>query len=291
MDVRRASSTCHVSRLSRLAMSSTVIVIPCYNEGQRLAVDRFLAFLERHPSICLLFVNDGSRDNTREVLNQLKDRAGANVTIHELSRNQGKAEAVRQGCLAGFAQGAAMVGYWDADLATPLETIPDFIDVLTKNPFIELVCGARVQLLGRSIRRSWLRHYLGRVFATAASWTLSLPIYDTQCGAKLFRASPRLRTAFCEPFLTRWLLDVEILARMIAVGRAQALPDVAEVVHELPLPQWHDVSGSKVKPLDLFKALLELRAIYRHYLRPGVDWPRTESALAPAHLDPSRRAA
>jgi glycosyltransferase involved in cell wall biosynthesis len=266
-------------------MSSTVVVIPCFNEGSRLATGKFLAFLRRHRAVRLLFVNDGSSDDTGDVLHRLRELAGpgGGVAIHELPGNRGKAEAVRQGCLAAFATGADRIGYWDADLATPLETIPDFLAVLDRQPRTEMVCGARVQLLGRSIQRGCLRHYLGRIFATAASWTLGLAVYDTQCGAKLFRATPRMHAVFTRPFLTRWLIDVEILARLIAADRAEdSARTVAETVYELPLPQWHEVAGSKVKPLDFFKALLELRAIYRHYLSGDASWQPTSVATPPA---------
>ncbi len=257
-----------------------VIVIPCYNEGDRLPAEDFLAFLRQDPRIQLVFVDDGSTDDTLIVLRRLGHAARGRVSILEMPRNCGKAEAVRRGCLAAFEIGARYVGYWDADLATPLDAIADFLDVFDERPQVQLVCGARVQLLGRSIQRNSLRHYFGRIFATAASFTLRLPVYDTQCGAKLFAANRNMRLVFSEPFLTRWLLDVEILARLLALERGQRSFSISDAVYELPLQQWHDVKGSKVKPLDLPKALLALRAIHRRYLGRGAKWPIAEPVLA-----------
>jgi hypothetical protein len=159
------------------------------------------------------------------------------------------------------------VGYWDADLATPLDTLVAFCELLDTHPDIEMVFGARVQLLGRVIERRALRHYLGRVFATAASLTLGLRIYDTQCGAKLFRASPAMQALFQDPFATRWLGDVELLARLIQARRGTALPPAEEVIYEFPLLEWHDVAGSKVKARDFVKGLCGLARIYWQYLR------------------------
>jgi hypothetical protein len=105
------------------------------------------------------------------------------------------------------------------------------------------------------------------VFATAASFTLGLPIYDTQCGAKLFRGSPLVRSLFQQPFTTRWLFDVEIIARLIQACRRDGLRTPANLIYEFPLQTWNDVAGSKVKPLDFFKSFFGLAGIYWKYLR------------------------
>lgn len=130
-----------------------------------------------------------------------------------------------------------------------------------------MVFGARVQLVGWAIERSLLRHYAGRVFATATSRVLGLSVYDTQCGAKLFRSTPEVAALLEEPFRTSWVFDVEILARWLQ-QRADALGVApADAIYELPLRTWRDVPGSKVRPWDFGRALLELARIWRSYPR------------------------
>ena len=159
------------------------------------------------------------------------------------------------------------MGFWDADLATPLDELPRFAAVLDERPEIELVLGSRVRLLGRRIERRAVRHYLGRVFATGASMTLGLAVYDTQCGAKLFRSTPRLRALLAEPFLTSWVFDVEILARFVRSLRGETRLTAAERIYELPLRRWTDVPGSKVKPWDFVRSGVELLRIWNAYVR------------------------
>jgi len=249
-------------------MSSAIIVIPCYNEAKRLASEKFIAFARAGHPQRFLFVNDGSTDETLQVLMTLCESDPQRFLIHDLSQNRGKAEAVRQGALRAFAAGPDYMGYWDADLATPLEAIPVFCELLDSRPDLDMVFGARVRLLGRVIERNALRHYLGRAFATATSLALGLSIYDTQCGAKLLRASPAITALFQQPFATRWLLDIEILARFIQARRGTNLRPAEEAIYEFPLHKWHDIAGSKVKAWDFPKAFFELAVLYWRYLRP-----------------------
>jgi dolichyl-phosphate beta-glucosyltransferase len=244
------------------------IVVPCYNEGARLRSDAFLEFLNQHANVRFLFVNDGSTDNTLSVLQKMQEQSDGRVQILDKQPNGGKAEAVRSGMLAALEDPQiACVGFWDADLATPLDALPEFFTLLANNDRLQMVFGSRVRLLGRQVHRRATRHYLGRIFATTVSIVLRLPIYDTQCGAKLFRATPELREVLSEPFLSRWVFDVEILARYIALRRGDT-SYLREGIFEATLMRWDDVAGSKVRPGDFLKASLDVFRIYLRYLAP-----------------------
>jgi glycosyltransferase involved in cell wall biosynthesis len=245
----------------------TVVVVPCLNEAQRLDVSAYDDFLGRCSEIVLLFVDDGSTDDTPLVLERLRQLHPRQVCTLRLGANVGKAETVRRGVQVALRRGPALVGYWDADLATPLDAIPMFCNVLRVRPEVQLVMGSRVALLGRQIRRSGTRHFLGRAFATAASIVLRLPVYDTQCGAKLFRATPATAELFSRPFRARWIFDVEILARMIAAAAADGNQSAAERIYEYPLERWQDVGGSRLKSFDFFMAVIDLAGIYWRTLR------------------------
>lgn len=252
----------------------TIIIVPCYNEAARLNVAAYDEFLAGGGGVSLLFVNDGSSDNTAQVLERLRAAHASQVSVLGLGTNVGKAEAVRRGVKLALRRSPALVGYWDADLATPLDAIHDFRDVLVRRPDLELVMGSRVALLGRQIRRSWKRHLLGRAFATTASIVLKLPVYDTQCGAKLFRVTRRTAALFDRSFRTRWIFDVELLARMLTRPDLVDESRVQNVVYEFPLLQWEDVEGSRLKSHDFFTAAADLAAIYWQYMRRA---PRTNS--------------
>jgi dolichyl-phosphate beta-glucosyltransferase len=241
-----------------------ILVVPCYNEEQRLPADELRAFDAGAHRIEFLLVNDGSRDGTLALLQSLRDGDPSRFSVLNLEQNRGKAEAVRLGILAALDRKPDFVGFWDADLATPLSELQGFLDVFASRPEIEMVFAARVRLLGRSISRNPSRHYVGRVGATLISSSLGLAVYDTQCGAKLFRASDAMREIFGTPFLSRWIFDVEIIARFV---RQRGRDAAAGALYELPIQTWHDVKGSKVKSTDFARALRDLWKIHRAYNR------------------------
>lgn len=238
------------------------LVVPCFNEEARLPAERFEAFLRREEGVHLVLVDDGSTDGTHERLLALAARLPGRARVVRLPHNRGKAEAVRTGMCAALGEGFEYAGYWDADLATPLEELALLAEALEGDPERCAAFGSRVLLLGRSIRRRAVRHYAGRVFATLASATLGLAVYDTQCGAKLFRDTPAVRRLFEEPFLAGWSFDVEVLARLAADPETRP---VERKVAEVPLRRWSDVGKSHVHPTDFLRALRDLRRIRRRY--------------------------
>jgi len=237
----------------------TIVVVPCYNESKRLKQDEFVRYVETHEDVAFLFANDGSKDNTLEVLEELS-RRHERLLVLDIQPNGGKAEAVRKGMLhAAEKYEAEYIAFWDADLATPLDEIEPMTQWGDRG--YDVVMGLRLMRLGAKVRRKTMRHYLGRCFATVASMMLKLPVYDTQCGAKLFRRTV-VRELFSEAFITRWLFDVELLARY---KKQYGVEQAKEKIYEFPLFQWQDIDGSQLKSRDFFKAPVELWKIYRKY--------------------------
>lgn len=208
-----------------------LLIIPCFNEEIRLQLE---PFQNSSSDFFYIFANDGSTDNTIDILNKIKDNQ--RFFVFDSNTNLGKANII-QAAYSHFSSSLDLnsfswIGYWDADLATPLNEVHKMI--LANDGRFNSIWGSRIYKLGSHIRRNKLRHYLGRVFATLASVVVGIKSYDSQCGAKLF--SPHLaRTAFATPFKTRWIFDIEVLLR---IGQENVL--------EHPLENWHDIEGSKV---------------------------------------------
>ncbi|MGA7105491.1 MAG: glycosyltransferase [Candidatus Deferrimicrobiaceae bacterium] len=251
-------------------MQKTSIIVPCCNEAGRLKGEEFIRATEQDGQLHFLFVDDGSTDGTREILAAVCRSNPSQMARVSLEKNSGKAEAVRKGFLQAFTSDYRNIGYWDADLSTPLNAITKFCEIL-EAPGVRLVMGSRVKLLGRKIERRALRHYPGRFYATFASLVTGLPVYDTQCGAKIFKNSEELRIVFGKPFRVNWTFDVEILARFLMLERYGGNAPVVTSSVEYPLEEWTDVKGSKVRPFDFLIAAVELCRICFFLHAPGAE--------------------
>ena len=241
-------------------------MIPCYNEADRLDVSVLHRFLINNDYTSLFIVNDGSLDNTLTKIVSLKNsiprELSSRVTVVDLKNNVGKENAVREGVLQALACNEYdWIGFWDADLSTPLDEVANFREIAESNSDYAMITGARILKMGSNINRRWYRHYLGRIFATLISKLIGLPYYDTQCGAKLFR-NDIISVVFSSVYVSKWFFDVEIILRL---KRSSTYIENSNCIYELPLNSWIDVSGSKLSFVDFLKAPFELLKIWRNY--------------------------
>ena len=115
---------------------SLTLVVPCFNEEARLDAKAFVEWVCARASRHLLFVDDASTDQTAGLLEGLQGEY-PQISVLHLTRNLGKAGAVRAGMLG--APPSDLVGFWDADLATPLKEVNRLTDVLAESvpPVVE----------------------------------------------------------------------------------------------------------------------------------------------------------
>lgn len=238
-------------------MPKIALILPCFNESDRLDRSQ-LEQLREIDGLNLFLVDDGSTDDTLRILTAFSEKSNADKasTVVALPQNVGKGEAVRQGMLRAWSTDAEWIGYLDADFATSAEEVRRILGGGLSEG-CDVLLGARVRMLGKNIVRRTTRHYLGRIFATFASLTLRLPIYDTQCGFKVFRRTEVLRTALKDPFLSRWSFDVELLARLLVANSEGLLLPVNRVI-EVPLNHWEDKAGSRLKFSGMVRAFWDL---------------------------------
>ena len=243
-------------------MQEICIIIPCYNEEKRLPVQELIAFYNENTQYCFCLVNDGSSDKTLDILNDIRKSREERISVNNLAKNSGKAEAIRQSmnfCLNW--KEFSYIGYLDADLSTPLNELNYLTSFINGN--YDIITGSRIKRMGAVIERNPKRHYLGRIFSTISSMILRLPFYDTQCGAKIIKKEI-VPILFDKPFMSKWLFDVEMFSRLRnRFGESYALTKI----YEAPLNEWIEKGKSKIGLSYFFKVPFELLRIHRKYNR------------------------
>lgn len=237
------------------------VVIPCYNEEERLSVAEFKEVVHKNLGYHLCFVNDGSKDNTLGVLEELRKGNEERISIYNCEKNGGKAEAVRLGMLHLANQNQFnFIGFLDADLSTNFDDFKVLATEISSSNF-QIVSGSRMARMGADIAKESTRAIISRSVNLIIRKTLGMNFKDTQCGAKIM-TKEIVEKIFQKKFLTKRLFDVEIFMRMKKVyGTSVA----QSLIFEKPLNKWVHMDGSKLSFKDSLKIRGQLRQIAVHY--------------------------
>ncbi|WP_109299424.1 response regulator [Aquimarina sp. AU474] len=237
------------------------VVIPCYNEETRILSKEFTDFTHSNLGYHLCFVNDGSTDNTLEVLQKLAQGREDNISVYDCAKNGGKGEAVRQGVLH-LAKDPQLdyIGYLDADLSTDFKDFDDLVKTIESSKF-KIVSGSRMSRMGANITKESARKIISKTINLIIRNILGMSFNDTQCGAKVMDRDIA-NEMFHEKFITKWLFDVEIFMKMRKFyGKEKAISYICEQ----PLKRWIHADGSKLSMKDSVKIVGQLAQIAYHY--------------------------
>lgn len=245
------------------------VVIPCYNEEERLLSNEFINYIDKNTGYHLCFVNDGSKDQTLNVLKELQKGREDFITVYDCEKNGGKAEAVRLGMLhMAKKEDLDYIGFLDADLSTDLSDFDDLVKTIENSEF-KIVSGSRISRMGANITKESARKIISLSINFIIRKILSMDFKDTQCGAKIFHKDV-IQIAFKEKFVTQWIFDVEIFKRMtIHFG----LDKAKSMLCEQPLKRWIHADGSKLSMKDSVKIIGQLAQIawvYRSRKSKGI---------------------
>src|SRR5450755_4378364 len=226
------------------------IVIPAYNESARIrpTLDEILRHVKEQAwDAELLVVNDGSRDDTAQIVREY-GKLHPQVLLVENPGNRGKGYSVRNGML--HARGEICL-FTDADLSSPITEARKLFDALAAGA--DMAIGSRwLRSELQTERQSLLRQAFGRIFNLVLRVILGLHFADTQCGFKAFRREAAQRI-FPLQKIERWGFDPEIL---FLARRAGLRVDEVPVV-------WAHAEGTRLHPfrdgLRMFGEVVKIR--------------------------------
>lgn len=234
------------------------IVVPCFNEEERFDCSYWSYIIEHLPrDICFFhFVDDGSNDNTKSMLQKFVDENASNLIV--LNSNVGKANALRHSfeLLSKTGQAGDIFGFIDSDSAFNSEEVIDRImkveqDIVGLNALFM----SRIKLSGTKIIRSARRHIFSRLIYTYLARGWDWAPYDTQCGFKFFMYSDDFCAALRNRFTTKWFFDIELIVRLTLLTGNRVS------IKEIPLRFWTERQGSKLRGQEIIRIVFEILKI------------------------------
>lgn len=231
-------------------MTQFSIIIPAYNESSRIrpTLDEILRYVaEKGWDAEILVVDDGSRDNTPDVIREYAAKH-EQVQLIQNPGNRGKGYSVRNGML--HARGDVCL-FTDADLSSPITEAQKLFDAISGGA--DVAIGSRwLRAELQTERQPLYRQLFGRIFNLVLRVLLGLRFKDTQCGFKALRREAAQRI-FPLQKIERWGFDPEILFLARRMGFKSA---------EVPV-LWAHSEGTRLHPfrdgMRMFVDVLHIR--------------------------------
>jgi dolichyl-phosphate beta-glucosyltransferase len=238
------------------------IVLPAYNEGERIAgtLDKIFAYGALHAGNTeVIVVNDGCSDGTAEIVRTYAMKH-PELQLLENPGNRGKGYSVRHGMLE--ARGDVVL-FSDADLSSPIAEADKLFAAIAEGA--DIAIGSRWLKSELQIQRQPLyRQLFGRIFNVVLRTILGLKFKDTQCGFKAFTRRSA-QAIFPLQKIERWGFDPELLYLAKKLGLT---------IKEVPVA-WSHREGTRINPwrdgIRMFGEVLKIRwnALSGKY--PGVS--------------------
>lgn len=233
-------------------MPELSIVIPAYNEENRLPSTLksiYKYFADQGTDFEIIIVNDGSKDNTADLVEQAA-LEHQRIKLINHTNNRGKGFAIKVGVLSALGD---LILTTDADKSSPIEEYERLLTAIKNGA--DLSIGSRAKHdRSRTVSALPYRTYIGNTFNRIVQSLLLPGIYDTQCGFKLYKKSVA-HDLFSFSTIDGYAFDVEIL--YLAKLRNYRIEETAI--------NWTNAAGSKVNVLtDSFKMLAEVLKISRN---------------------------
>lgn len=240
-------------------LNKTAIVIPAYNEENRIGktLEEYAKFFETRKKMGemrefeILVVLNACKDNTLRVVKE-KQKKYHEIIFLNFERG-GKGFAITEGFKDALRRDNDLIGFVDADMATPPEAFYDLIKNI--GDFDGIIASRWMKNSVIKTKQTALRILTSRGFNFLVKSILLLPYKDTQCGAKLFKKKA-LEEVVNELGTTKWAFDIDLIYKLKRKGfRIKEIPTI-----------WEDKRGSKLNivkvPFQMFSSIIRLRLIY-----------------------------